>query len=280
MKPIYPYDPFQSVCPLQTFEGPRGERCLRLTPVWPELFERINHLGPLLAGVSSGAFTGICRHAALDFQPVPDSSEVVDTVSGWVIDTRQIAAVVAVREQLPCLLLGLQFFDSFGNGMGKLLLTEHSNLALFTALLGQFALGGPLDNPEPESPPDPVSFPVGSRETARCTLIKSLLLAHERRFGLRFSVVSAWQHRSFVVCPCRLERAGDDFYVADCRHELHLADVPNLAFRRIYDTSTGGSCLLAALGSGHWLELDYAGPPSLAPAWSSLHARGEVDAAD
>jgi hypothetical protein len=273
-----PLDPFHSICQSLLFEGARGELCLRLNPYWPDFVELLNDLGPLVVAMKQGPMTSVCRCEGVDFWPVPDSTDVVDTVSGWILDTDRIATVVAVREQIPQSHLGLQFFDSSGEGLFKLLLTEASELDVFSDLIHFFATSWQEiaeDAHKPRLWADTLSSFTEKLSPARKdSLIKSLLLAYQHRFPLRFSFLGRAMHRSITVRPCRLERCGDDFLLCDCRHQVHLADVPHLKPMRMRKPRPSGAswALLLPLESGDALEITHAGCSATLTAWEALHA--------
>jgi putative heme degradation protein len=159
------------------FSTEKGDICLRLIESWPQMLTDTAILGSLLLLSRTEQVVVASRVARTDFWPVPqvsdkswrfdgiaDSTDMMELGSGFAVDMADLHFAVAADE---CLekerMLALQFFDKYGAGMFKAILTEEADYEWFARYIQHYARGGcPPHISAASRPPLPASGPLAA----------------------------------------------------------------------------------------------------------------------
>ena len=131
------------------FSTEKGDICLRLIESWQQLLTDTAILGSVLLLSRTEQAVLASRVSRTDFWPLPEgagdseSSMLVELGSGFSVNLDDLHFAVAADERLETeRMLALQFFDKYGAGMFKAILTDDADHEWFTRFIQHYARGG------------------------------------------------------------------------------------------------------------------------------------------
>ncbi len=127
----------QTLCPKGWFEAEEGRStAVRLDRRWERMFGSLRSLGILLASASSGPLSLTDAWLKPAFLRIPESDILIEVETGCEVRCSAINSALAIVEEVgDQQLASLQFLDSTGQGVLKILLTSGSNLTAFEQLV-------------------------------------------------------------------------------------------------------------------------------------------------